>query len=376
VKKIDGVTPYWPCSPHNPEGYEKGHNNERAGDCHFWEVWHARKPVKTYEKKNFRFCSEFGMQSYCSPEVAATFCAPNDFNVFGPAMENHQKNAAGNLIILDYISRRYRFPKDYASLAHLSQLNQAYCMKIGVEHFRRSMPRTMGALDWQLNDCWPVASWSSLEFGGRWKALHYEAKRFFAPALVSVHVPGDETIHIGNSIRSTIHDLHVYTVFDGRKDAAARLVWSLQHLDGRTLRQGRRAVALRYGESVRHLSLDFAKEMKTYGARSIYFRVALVVGAETVSSQTIYLTAPRFLEFPRAPIITQIKALGAGRFALTLQSKVFQPSVQFHFRKTKYRADDNFFDLYPDEPRAIELRTGPSSSVAQLKRALQITVLS
>jgi len=118
--------------------------------------------------------------------------------IFGPAMENHQKNAAGNQIIFDYLARLYRYPKDYAALAYLSQLNQAYCMKVGIEHFRRSMPRTMGALYWQINDCWPVFSWSSLEFGGRWKALHYAARRFFAPALVSAHVPGDEHAGKGN----------------------------------------------------------------------------------------------------------------------------------------------------------------------------------
>jgi beta-mannosidase len=375
VKKYDAATAYWPCSPHNPEGWEKGHNNERGGDCHFWDVWFMRKPVKAYETKNFRFCSEFGMQSYCSPEVAATFCDPKDFNVFGPAMENHQRNAAGNLIILDYIARLYRFPKDYASLAYLSQLNQAYCMKIGVEHFRRSMPRTMGALYWQLNDCWPVASWSSLEFGGRWKALHYEARRFFAPALVSVHVPGDETIHLDNSIRSTIHDMHVYTVFDGRKDTSGKLVWSLQHLGGPTLRKGQKSVALLYGQSVKQLSLDFTPEMAKYGARSIYFRVALVVARKTVSSQTIYLTAPRFLNFQSARIQTSIKARGEGRFVLTLKSKVFQPSVQFHLRRTSYRAGDNFIDLHPNEPRVIELTTGSACTVAQLKKALEITVL-
>ena len=308
------------------------------------------------------------MQSYCSPEVAATFCDPKDFNVFGPAMENHQKNAAGNLIILDYISRLYRFPNDYASLAYLSQLNQAYCMKIGVEHFRRSMPRTMGALYWQLNDCWPVASWSSIEFGGRWKALHYEAKRFFAPALVSVHVPGEETVHLDNSIRSTIHDLHVYTVFDGRKDTTGKLVWSLQHLDGRTLRKGQKFVALKYGQSVKQLSLDFAPEMEKYGARCIYFRVALVIGGSTVSRQTTFLTAPRFLDFRRVPIQATIKALGKCLFAVTFKSKVFQPWVQFHFRQTPYRAEDNFFDLFPNEPRVIELTIETAQTAAQLKR--------
>ena len=180
--------------------------------------------------KATRFCSEFGMQSYSSPQVATTYCSPDRFNIQGPEMENHQKNAAGNEIIFDYVSKRYRFPKDYAALAYLSQLNQAYCAKVAIEHFRRSMPQTMGALYWQLNDCWPVASWSSIEFGGRWKALHYEMKRAFAPALVSVHVPGDEVAGKGNQILSTIKDLHIYTVFDGLTDRTATLRWRLlQH---------------------------------------------------------------------------------------------------------------------------------------------------
>ena len=97
-------------------------------------------------------------------------------------MENHQKNKQGNQIILDYVSRRYRFPRDQESLIYLAQLNQAHCMQVGTSHYRRLMPRCMGALYWQLNDCWPVASWSSIEFPGRWKALQHAARRFFAPA--------------------------------------------------------------------------------------------------------------------------------------------------------------------------------------------------
>jgi beta-mannosidase len=375
VKKYGGATPYWPCSPHDPVGYRTGEGwgSQKGGDAHFWEVWHARKPVKTYEEKLFRFCSEFGMQSYSSPEVAATYCDPKDFNVFGPAMENHQKNASGNLIILDYISRLYRFPSDYATLAHLSQLNQAYCLKIGVEHFRRSMPRTMGALYWQLNDCWPVASWSSLEFGGRWKALHYEARRFFAPALVSVHVPGIEKPHLDNSILSTVHNLHVHTVFDGRKDCSGKIVWSLLHLDGRTLRKGQKRVALRYGEAVKQLSLDFAEEIEKFGIRSIYFRVELLIKNIVASRQTVFLTAPRFLDLKPSPIKTMIKKIKAGCFSVTFQSKIFQHAVQFHFGSIDYRADDNFFDLDPGETRTVKVNVPSSVTASQLKKALSFT---
>ncbi|MEO5958091.1 MAG: glycoside hydrolase family 2 protein, partial [Opitutaceae bacterium] len=185
VAKCDPVTPYWPSSPWTPAEFSPDSNFEGAGDTHYWEVWHARAPVKSYEKLTTRFCSEFGMQSYASAESAATFCPPESLNVFSKVMENHQKNGGGNATMLHYMSQRYRYASGYANLAYLSQLNQAYCMKVGVEHFRHRMPQTMGALYWQLNDCWPVASWSSIEFTGTWKALHHVARRFNAPALVS-----------------------------------------------------------------------------------------------------------------------------------------------------------------------------------------------
>ncbi len=373
VAAWDGTTAYWPCSPHNPEGYEKGFNNERAGDAHFWDVWHARKPVKRYEELNFRFCSEFGMQSYSSPEIAATYCKPEKWNIFGPEMENHQKNGAGNLIILDYVSRLYRFPKDYPTLAYLSQLNQAYCMKIGVEHFRRAMPRTMGALYWQLNDCWPVASWSGIEFGGRWKALHYEAKRFFAPALISAHVPGDETYHsASNTLRSTLHEIHLHTVFDGMKDGAGILSWALCHLKTGKLRGGKKKVALRYGEAVRQLSFDFKMEMEKYGAPSLYLRAELAMGGKIVSRQTVYLTAPRNMELPRDPIRIGLKKTAPRCYELTLSSRVFQPSTAFELPGISHRADDNFISLYPDEPRRLTLRTAKDLPVAALRQRLKV----
>ena len=376
VKKHDGTTPYWPSSPHNPEGYEKGFNNERAGDCHFWDVWHGRHPVKRYEEMKFRFCSEFGMQSYSSAEVAATYCRPENFNVFGPEMENHQKNNAGNLIILDYVSRLYRFPKNYASLAYLSQLNQAWCMKTGVEHFRRSSPRTMGALYWQLNDCWPVASWSSIEFGGRWKALHYEAKRFFAPALVSVHVPGTETVGKSNLVASTIRKVNIHTVFDGPRDQSGAIAWSLNHLTKGVIRRGQKKVALRYGESVKQLTLDFLPDLKRHGVSSLYLRVELQIGRDVVSRQTIFFTAPRYLDLRPARIETRLKKIAPARFELTLTSKVFQHAVAYHFRGTGYRADDNFFDLFPKSARKIVISTAKDLPLAKLRKSIETTSLA
>ena len=382
VARLDGVTTYWPSSPHNPDGYQHGHNNERAGDCHFWDVWHARMPVKTYEEKNFRFCSEFGMQSYSSPEVAATYCAPEHFNVFGPEFENHQKNAAGNFIILEYVSRLYRFPKDYAALAYLSQLNQAYCMRVGIEHFRRSMPRTMGALYWQLNDCWPVASWSSIEFGGTWKALHYAARRFFAPTLVSVKVLGEEKSTTGNYLSSTVHGVEIHTVHDAPEPATGLLRWRLEHLTEGTITQGQKKLTLRPGQSVKQITLDLAKELATHGADTLYLRADFTPVAEGVSlptplaSNLAFFTAPRYLALDPAPIKTKVRQLAPREFELTLQSRAFHHAVQFHFKGTPCRASDNYVDLFPGEKRTIIVRTRVDTTAAALAEGLETMSLA
>jgi len=368
VETFDGATAYWPSSPHNPEGYAAGHNNENAGDSHFWDVWHSRKPVKTYEEKKFRFCSEFGMQSYCSPEVAATFCAPGDLNVFGPVMENHQKNGAGNLIIMDYISRLYRFPKDFRALSYLSQLNQAYCMKIGIEHFRRSMPRTMGALYWQLNDCWPVASWSSLEYGGRWKALHFEARRFFAPALLSLKVLGDETLGINNTLVSTIHGAEIHVLHDGPAPRQpARVTWSLETLDGRVLRSGSRKCTLPYGEPLLVATLDFRKEIARHGAAELYLRGELRTAGGSTAYRTAFFTAPRSLNLRRKPISAAVKKLSPFSHELTLESPAFHHAVQVDVPGKRFQIDDNFVDLYPGTPRTLTLTFSEPISLSALR---------
>jgi beta-mannosidase len=376
VTRYDGETAYWPSSPHNPEGYKRGHNNEKAGDSHFWDVWHARQPVKNYEKKEFRFCSEFGMQSFSSPEIAALFCPAEEWNAFGHAMESHQKNRAGNLIIKDYVSRRYRMATDYPSLAYLSQINQAYCMKVAVEHFRRSMPRTMGALFWQLNDCWPGFSWSSLEFGGHWKALHFAARRFFAPVLVTAHIPGDEWLGIGNIWRSTIREVHLHTVCDAPGKTTGTLSWTLFHLDGRLLEAGEKSVFLGYGQSHRQKTLDLSGNMKTYGARNIYLRIRLETDDGSVSEDTVFLTAPRFMELPRTPIATTVERTAQNGFKLAFQSRGFHHAVQVDLPGIAHRVGDNFFDLYPGEMRKVQLSTKKAAMLAEIKRALSIRSLA
>lgn len=371
VAENDPITGYWPSSPWRPAGALGHEPGEQSGDTHFWDVWHARQPVKDYEKWAFRFVSEFGMQSYSSPATNATFCPEGETNVFGPVMENHQKNAAGNQIILDYVSRLYRYPKSQDDLIYLSQLNQAHCMQVGVEHYRRLAPRCMGALYWQLNDTWPVASWSSLEFTGRWKALHHVAKRFFAPALVSGRVRGEETTTIGNYRKSTVHAVELWTVYDAPQQARGTLRWHVFHVQGRCLQRGRAPVELVPGESRHQQTVDLTKLLAKYSRDDIYVRIALDVGRRRVSEETVLLAPPRFVALPKAKTEVVVKPIDASTAELAFTSDGFQHRFAFELAGQDFRASDNFIELYPGETKTVTVRLTKPCKAAAIKRALR-----
>ena len=370
----DDVTPYWPTSQwHGGWEHDNTHaTGEKRGDTHFWDVWHSRQPVKNYEKWALRFCSEFGMQSYSSPETQATFAPADDTNVFGATMENHQKNRGGNQTILDYVSRRYRFPKGQDALIYLSQLNQAYCMQVGVEHYRRLTPRCMGAIYWQLNDCWPVASWSSIEFTGKWKALHHVARRFNAPALVSAHIPGDENPIINNYRRSTVREVHLYTVYDAPKPAKGLLRWDLFTLDGDIILSGKKKVALRHGESVKQQTLDLAKPIAKHTLDRIYLRIALDVDGSTVSEDSVFLASPRFLNLPRTKkTATTIRLLTPTKALIGFTSPVFQHRFAFDLPGLAHTTSDNYFELYPRVKKEVVVEFAKPVTKAALAKALR-----
>ena len=373
VAAFDPATPYWPSSPWTPVEFSTDANHESAGDTHYWEVWHARAPVKSYEKLTTRFCSEFGMQSYASAELATTFCPPESLNVFSKVMENHQKNGGGNATMLHYMAQRYRYASGYANLAYLSQLNQAHCMKVGVEHFRHRMPRTMGALYWQLNDCWPVASWSSLEFGGRWKALHHEAQRFFAPSLVYLRTAGDVVIGRYNEIFNTISAYEIFTIHDAPAPQAARLRWSLRTLGGKLVGwEQSRDVTLEPGQAVPHAVCDFASA-GVLPREQVYLRAELLDPKGTVlSRQTALFTVPRFVDFEDPKIAIEVRPAGDGLAEITLTSASLAHAVALGFGAPDVRLSDNWFDLHAGEPRTVTAVLPTGMTVGELRASLQL----
>lgn len=180
VEDEDPARRFWPSSPSlGYMDFSDGWHSDTRGDLHYWDVWHSAKSFEAYRSVNPRFASEFGFQSFTSMNVVETFAEEKDRNPSSPVMENHQRNAGGNARILETMTRYFRFPRDFEQMVFLSQIQQGLAIKTAIEYWRSTKPRCMGTLYWQINDIWPVASWSSLDYGGQWKLMHYMARRFY-----------------------------------------------------------------------------------------------------------------------------------------------------------------------------------------------------
>ena len=182
VRDLDPDRAWWPSSPSaGPDDWSDNWHSDGRGDMHYWSVWHEGKPFSDYLEVKPRFCSEFGFQSLPSAHTVATFAPEDERNVTSPVMEDHQRHPRGNALIMETMLRYFRMPSGFRETLYLSQVQQALAIRTAVEYWRSLRPRCMGTLYWQLNDVWPVASWSSLEYDGTWKLLHHEARRFYEP---------------------------------------------------------------------------------------------------------------------------------------------------------------------------------------------------
>ncbi len=180
IKELDPSRIYWPSSPcSGPDDFADNWHADSMGDMHYWSVWHERKSFDAYLSINPRFVSEFGYESFPSLETIRSFAQEKDFNFTSKLMEYHQRSPSGNSIMLENFSRYFCFPNGFENMIYLSQVQQALAIKTAVDWWRSLKPHCMGALVWQLNDIWPGPSWSSLEYNGKWKLLHYEERKFF-----------------------------------------------------------------------------------------------------------------------------------------------------------------------------------------------------
>jgi beta-mannosidase len=203
-EKEDTTRRFWISSPGNDE-FGPNPTDPDRGDVHYWKVWHGRQPFSNYLTVKPRFVSEFGFQSFPEPETIRAVVPKDQCNPSSRVMEHHQRSHEGNMLIANTMAREMPIPKDFDAFCWTSQINQAMAIRTAVEHWRRLKPWCMGALFWQLNDLWPVASWSSIDYHGRWKVLHHEAARFFAPVLVSLlHQDGKLEVHATSDVHESL----------------------------------------------------------------------------------------------------------------------------------------------------------------------------
>ena len=360
VERLDPQRPYWPSSPSSD--YEDTSPTFEAGDAHIWDVWHGRVPFSTYEKHHVRFVTEYGFQSFPEMKTIEAFTLPEDrTSIFTPVMLNHQKNNDGNSLINDYMLRDYPEPKDFASFLYASQVLQAEGIKIGAEHFRRSRPETMGSIFWQLNDCWPVASWSSIDYYGRWKALQYYARRFYAPLLVSPHV--EEGM------------LKVYIVSDKVQPVSGELHLRIIDFDGKVAKEMNQAASVPELSSQVYLQVPLSDLGGTEGADAARQVVVaeLVVEGKSVSRNLIYLVPTKQVHLPEAHIRAELTQ-AANEYNLKLTSPVLARSVYVNFGDASPELSDNYFDLLPGETVDVVVRS--KESLDRLKAALQVVSLA
>jgi beta-mannosidase len=359
VNRLAPVTPYWPSSPSSD--YEETSAGFQSGDFHDWSVWHGRVPFSEYEKHFPRFMTEFGFQSFPEMATVEAFTAPQDrTSIFTPVMLAHQKNHEGNSLIQDYMLKDYSEPKDFASFLYASQVLQAEGIKIGAEHLRRNRPRTMGSIYWQLNDCWPVASWSSIDYYGRWKALQYYARRFYAPLLVSPHIEDGS--------------FHVYVISDKTTPTHAQLRVRIMMLDGATVSDNTQPIQVPELSSkiyVQHPLSEFVNAKGTDAAK-IFAVTDLIVEGKTVSSNVLYFVPKKEIHLPAAQIETNLSAADSG-YKLSLSAKVLARSVYVTFGNNEVQLSDNYFDLIPNQPVEITIQT--KAGLDQLKQARKVISL-
>jgi len=320
---------YWPSSPSSGTPFAAP-NGQVQGDAHYWDVWHGRKPFTAYRSQYPRFMSEFGFQSLPPLETIRAYAAEPDWNMTSYIMEQHQKNDNGNSMMVGQMLDSFRLPQDFESLVYLSMVLQAEGIRYGVEHWRRHTRRVSGTLYWQLNDCWPVASWSSIDFYGRWKALHYAARRFFAPVLLSIEdAPPRQSIFVSSDLSQA---------WQGSAH------WALTALDGAILASGEKPVSVEPSGVTAVETLDFSRFLNEDTRRELIFVAELWQGDRRLAGQTAFFAPTKHLSLADPQIHADL-TLEEGLLAIDLSARSLARLVECRLAGADVVFSDNYFDL-------------------------------
>lgn len=358
LKAEDPQAFYWPSSPSSGGDFDRPDDPSR-GDVHDWDVWHGLKPFTDYRNYLFSYVSEFGFQSFPCMETIESFTLPEDRNVFSYVMEKHQRNATANGRIVTYLSQTYLYPSDLDRLVYASQLLQAQAMQYGVEHWRRHRGRCMGAVIWQLNDCWPVASWAGIDYFGRWKALQYYAKRFFAPVLVSCHEEGlinQEGISVNTERIDPKKTARLNVSNETMEAFEGKIAWSLRRPDASVIEEGVFDVSAPALTAVWLPEQDFTK----YSPYDCYYAYRLTDRTDRpVGEGSVLFCAPKHFRFADPGLTARLEGN-----EVVVTASAYARSVELQCG-ADVLLEDNYFDMNGGERRVKILRGEVKSVTAR-----------
>ncbi len=356
IKEYDNEITYWPSSPFADYGTGSKPN---MGDYHYWDVWHGKKPISEYNKVRARFFSEYGMQSFPEFESVKRFAPDSvDWDIHSEVMMSHQRGGSyANGLIETYMNNEYKKTNDFKSLLYVGQLMQGDAMKTAVEAHRRDKGYCWGTLIWQINDCWPVASWSTRDYYGRWKAAHYFMRYAMDDVLVSPIEKNDS--------------IHIYIVSDRLKPLFGKLSIQVLKMDGVEVNKIVKDINLKANCSTDVLVLPISKVLKNADKKDVIIHATLA--ADKTYENNYCLEVPKNMNFPKVKIDTFIKDVKDG-VEITLKSDNFARGVFLSLPGYNYFFNDNYFDLLPSKPRTIMLNTKQTST--QIKKRLKIISLS
>ena len=335
VRDWDDSTFYWSSSPSSGGSFDDP-NAVHRGDQHYWEVWHSGRPFTEY--RDFSFCSEYGFQSFPHSKTIASFTLPEDRNIFSRVMESHQKNGTANGKILSYVADYFLYPKDTDALAYISQILQLKAIQYGVERWRRNRGRCMGSLYWQLNDCWPVASWSGIDYYGRWKALHYGARRFYAPFTVSICEEEELSSHISYFIHNDGMEARSCSVEVLLLDNEFHVLWE---------EQAEYLVPPLSVQKCREADFSEWTEDERLGS-AIFSAFRLYDGGQLLTERTVLFVKPKHFDFIKPTYSIEIAEL-PDSFEISVRSSCFCQYVELYFQDFDTVFSDNFFDITSKE---------------------------
>ena len=350
LREYDPETFYWPASPSSGGSFDNPNDPDR-GDVHYWKVWHGNRPFSEYRKHFFRYASEFGFQALPSKKTIETFTDdPDDWNLFSYIMEKHQRNYGANGKIMNYMQQTYRYPGDFDTVIYASQLLQADAIRYGVEHFRRNRGRCMGAVYWQLNDCWPVISWSSIDYTGRWKALHYYAKRFFAPVMISCQEESwlTQEANMNRQHFQFEKSIHLNVTNETLGDKEILVKWYVRNAAAEILREEQAMIQVPAQESV-WLPKEELPEIDVF---TQYVSFEAWENGKCISEGTVIFSYPKYFRYENPELSCKVEGN-----QITVSSPVYAKSVEILNEQEDLVLSDNYFDLNGDS-RTVEILRG------------------